>query len=607
MGLGLSSIALQSEMDYSSQLNPLEIHKERLWNLNIREVIKPSNYYYRYLAGVDQLDGNSSGGLILCRLPIEKNAKLAVGDNILVWAAASEINTPRNPFQFDYKKYMEDQGVLLQMMLDETNYISLNSDDSKPLDRLQKFRYRIIQQLKQLDFGKNERAVIQALLLGHRHDIDKELSDHYKAAGAMHIMAISGLHVGVILVLINFLLRPLKHITKGRLIQLIISLCILWSFALMAGFSASIIRAVAMFSFLAYANYINRPGSTYNILALSIFFILLVIDPKMLFQLGFQLSYAAVLSIIWLYPKLMRLWSPHNFIFRRIWQLFSVGLAAQLGVLPLSLYYFHQFPTLFFVANLIIVPFLGLIITTGILVIIMALLNWLPDALVSFYDQMIGLMNQTVAWVAKQETFLFKEIYFDEGHLLLSFGLIIAFIILIERFRYRNILLFLSLLVCLQLWNNYTIIRSAERHQIVLLHNIGSSQILYQKANELIVLSSRPNDIYFGLNNFITAERIKKLRTDRLRNSYTLNNKQWLVLDDPDIDIEFISEADIWLLSGSPRINLDRMLSQYHPERVIADGSNYHSILERWRKSCSEYDIPFYNTGESGALVIDLH
>ena len=201
MGLGLSSIALQSEMDYSSQLNPLEIHKERLWNLNIREVIKPSNYYYRYLAGVDQLDGNSSGGLILCRLPIEKNAKLAVGDNILVWAAASEIDPPRNPFQFDYKKYMEDQGVLLQMMLDETNYISLNGNDSRPLDRLQKFCYRIIQQLKQLDFGKNERAVIQALLLGHRHDIDKELSDHYKAAGAMHIMAISGLHVGVILVM----------------------------------------------------------------------------------------------------------------------------------------------------------------------------------------------------------------------------------------------------------------------------------------------------------------------------------------------------------------------------------------------------------------------
>ena len=167
----------------------------------------------------------------------------------------------------------------------------------------------------------------------------------------------------------------------------IIVVSLLWGFALVAGFSASVVRAVTMFTFVAYALYLNRPSNTFNILALSMFFILLLINPMLLFQVGFQMSYAAVFAIVWIYPLLQRLWFPKNVVVRKLWQLLSVSVAAQLGVLPISLFYFHQFAGLFFITNLAIVPFLGLVLGMGILVIILSLLNLLPDFLVRAWSE----------------------------------------------------------------------------------------------------------------------------------------------------------------------------------------------------------------------------
>ena len=253
-------------------------------------------------------------------------------------------------------------------------------------------------------------GIIQALLLGQRNSISTETYDNYKDAGAVHILAVSGLHIGILLLLLQFLFRPLEILPKGRTIKLVVIVLLLWCFAFLAGLSASVVRAVTMFSFVAYALYLNRPSNTFNILALSMFFILLLFNPMLLFQVGFQMSYAAVFSIVWIYPMLQRFWTPKNSVLQKIWQLLSVSIAAQLGVLPISLFYFHQFPGLFFISNLLIVPFLGLLLGMGILVMVLALLDILPDFLVLWYNRIISLMNSVVEWVAQQEAFIFKNI-----------------------------------------------------------------------------------------------------------------------------------------------------------------------------------------------------
>lgn len=218
------------------------------------------------------------------------------------------------------------------------------------------FRESIISKLKKENFGEEELGVIQALLLGKRDDISENTYNNYTNAGAVHILAVSGLHVGIILLLLEFFLSPLARLPKGKTLKLLLVVLLLWGYAFVAGLSPSIVRAVTMFSFVAYALYLNRPANSFNIIALSMLFILLV-KPLFLFQVGFQMSYAAVFAIVWIYPKLQKFWFPDNFIIRKTWQLLSVSAAAQLGVLPISLFYFHQFPALFFISNLLIIPF----------------------------------------------------------------------------------------------------------------------------------------------------------------------------------------------------------------------------------------------------------
>ncbi len=168
--------------------------------------------------------------------------------------------------------------------------------------------------------------------------------------------------------------------------------------------SPSVVRAVTMFSFVAYALFLNRPTSIVNILALSVFAILLI-HPMFLFQVGFQMSYAAVFAIVWIYPILMKLWNPRHWFLKKGWQLFSVSLAAQAGVLPISIFYFHQFPGLFFLSNILIVPFLGILLGLGLLVIILSAINMLPNSIAIFYNLLLKTMNDVVQWVGKQEHF----------------------------------------------------------------------------------------------------------------------------------------------------------------------------------------------------------
>jgi len=234
-------------------------------------------------------------------------------------------------------------------------------------------RNTIIKRLAALGFAGEELAIVNALLLGQRTDISSGTYDAYKNAGAVHLLAVSGLHIGILLWILHMVFRPVELLPKGKTIKLLVLLVALWSYAVLAGLSASIIRAVSMFSFVAYALYLNRPANTFNILALSIFFVLLAFDARLLYSPGFQMSYAAVFAIVWIYPKLQAIWRPGQWLPRKIWQLLSVSLAAQLGVLPISLFYFHQFPALFFVSNLLVVPFLGLLLGTGFLIALLAL------------------------------------------------------------------------------------------------------------------------------------------------------------------------------------------------------------------------------------------
>jgi len=310
------------------------------------------------------------------------------------------------------------------------------------------------------------------------------------------------------------------------------------------------------------------------------------------------MSYAAVFAILWIFPILKKIWFPKNKIVRYFWQLLCVSIAAQLGVLPISLFYFHQFPGLFFISNLLIVPALGLVLGIGILVIFLSLLNWLPIQLVWLYNEIIGLMNGLIGWVAQQEIFIFSSISFDAVQLILSFLALLLGIELCTKYNYKRIVLFFLSILCFQGWTIYQEIEASNSKEAIVLNQTRNS-VLFNRSGKSLSILTNHNDIDFLVSAYTTAERIDSIRYDPLENSYAVQNAPLVIIDSTGIYSK--GKATTILLTQSPKINLDRFIDSLGPGLIIADASNYKSYVDRWKASCIKNKIPFHYTNEKGA------
>ncbi|WP_405384343.1 ComEC/Rec2 family competence protein [Maribacter sp. LLG6340-A2] len=600
--IGMFCFSIAQPINHHSHYSNHTNDEPAIWTLKIKEALKPSPFSKRYYAKVIGIDHQPVRGTILLSLP-QDSTTLKIDDEIVVFSKPNPILPPLNPHQFDYKGYLETLGIYDQMKIGQHQFIRLAHPKTTLVGLASNVREHIIGKLQKEEFGTDELGIIQALLLGQRDGITETTYNNYQKAGAVHILALSGLHIGILLVLIQFILRPLTSIPHGKTLILILSVILLWTFAFIAGLSASIIRATTMFSFVAYALYLNRPSNTFNILALSILFILLFIDPNLLFQVGFQMSYAAVFSILWIFPILRDLWFPKNKVIRYFWQLLCVSFAAQLGVLPISLFYFHQFPGLFFVSNLIVVPALGLILGTGIIVILLSLLNILPPQLTWFYNEVISQMNGLITWVAQQEQFIFSAISFDGIQLVLSFIILFIGVELYSKGTFKRTAVFILSIISFQAYTFYQTKNAKNKKEVLVVHQTRESIMFNRNGSHLSVLSNQKKLPQYILSNYRIAERIDTVTHDSLKNSYSIHNTKIQVIDSAGIYHK--APSPIILLTHSPKINLERLVDTLSPIEIIADGSNYKSYVERWKSTCIKNKIPFHYTGEKGAYLFE--
>ncbi|WP_298477923.1 ComEC/Rec2 family competence protein [uncultured Maribacter sp.] len=602
--LGVLVTALNNPKNDTPYFGNKLAKKPQLYTLKITETLKSNTYYRKYIADVKLVNTSGSSGKILLNIAKDSsNASLSIDDEIQTYILPKSLPLPLNPYQFNYKKYMENLGIYHQANISKSNYLLLRNSSSTLFGIASKIRKDLISKLKKHPFGTEELSIIQALLLGQRQDISNTTYDQYKKAGAIHILAVSGLHIGILLLILEFLLQPLEYLPHGKKIKLGLLVLLLWYFALVTGFSASIIRATTMFTFVAYALYLNRPSNTFNILALSMGFILLVINPNLIFQVGFQMSYAAVFAIVWLFPMLQRFWFPKNIVLNKIWQLLSVSIAAQLGVLPISLFYFHQFPSLFFISNLVVIPFLGIILGFGIFIILLAAINWLPTILVHIYNLVISTMNNIIAWVAAQETFLFTSVSFNKIQVLLSYGLLILFVNALTETTFKKVALFLTSIMLWQIVYFYQDNSLQKEEQVWVLHQSKNSILLHQKGKNLHVMSTRGKIATPSINAYQIEKNIDSTVYNLLSNSYSYGLKTFTVIDSSGM-YSNTKKPSVYLLSNSPKINLSRFIDSVKPIKIIADGSNYKSYITRWKKTCKKRKLPFHYTGEKGAYLV---
>ncbi len=604
--LGIILVSINDERKNESYFAN-HLAKENRIVLTIKKVLKPGSFHDKYVVEVTQINDQSTQGLIL--LNVQKDTTqngLKIDHKIYTKQNFSNIKRPLNPHQFDYKSYLAKQGIRKQLFLDSNQFLKLESNSRSLLRIIAEIRTDIQSSLKKYHFSEDEYAVINALILGQRQDISKELINDYSKAGAIHILAVSGLHVGIILLILSALLKPIERLKKGKFIKLVLMILFLWFFALIAGMSASVVRAVTMFSAVAIGQFLNKRNSIEQSLIFSML-ILLLCKPMFLFDVGFQLSYLAVFGIIWIQPKLYTLWNPRFKIIDKVWQLITVSIAAQFGILPLSLFYFHQFPGLFLLSNLVIIPFLGTILILGITIIILASLSILPQFLADLYGFIISLLNDFIQFISRQEQFLFTDISFSGLMTLVFYLVIIAGMQFFQKRNANRLLLLLTSILLFQSVMMYEKFEKEKKNEFIVFHKSRNSIFGNRIGEELLVyhdLDSINIHKQSLLTNYKVGERIQEKIKKGQSNIYYQDDQQILVVDSLGVYQLDTLKNPIVILKQSPRINLRRLIIELNPKQIIADGSNYKSFINQWKQTCIKTKTPFWSTSQNGAYIL---
>ncbi|MXO03571.1 ComEC/Rec2 family competence protein [Flavobacterium sp. HBTb2-11-1] len=570
--------------------------------LILREKLKSNDYSDRYIGLVKTISGKAYSGKIIVN--VQKDSiqnPLIVGNSIKIQTILKQNKPSKNPNQFDYSKYLADKQIYAQIYCQKKE-ISVSKTVQKDIwYYYAKLHSRIISNLEKSKFNTAEMNVALALILGQQQEISQDIIQDYQYSGATHILSVSGLHVGFIMLFITFILKPIPNTRKGSFLKLTSILISLTGFAIISGLSPSVLRSVVMFSFVAIGSHLRRNGNIYHTLLVSILLILLF-EPYFLFDVGFQLSYIALFFILWLHPILKNIYKPKHKIIIYIWEALTVSFAAQIGTLPLCLYYFHQFPGLFFVTNIIILPVLSFIMIAGIVVMIIAIFTSPPLFMIMIFEKSIYLLNFMIHAVASVDSFVIRDISFNLYHLWAFSFFIICTVVWIKKPSFNKLTLVLVSIISIQLAFIFTKAETETEEELI-VYNEKKNTIISERLGRNIVFYSRniidKNMNKRNINSYLVGNSITLSKIKEIKNVLYFKNTKILIIDSTKAFSEKI-QPDILIITQTSRINLDRLLLHIHPKIVIADGSNSNSIQKYWRNSCLKKNIPFHSTKEKG-------
>ncbi|WP_246074198.1 ComEC/Rec2 family competence protein [Flavobacterium daemonense] len=522
----------------------------------LHEKLKSNSYSDRYTALVKQIDDKVYSGKIIVNIAKDStNNSLIIGNIIRTKTTLQANKSNKNPSQFDYAKYLSDRQIYAQIYISRPQ-IQFNKTIQKDIwyysDGLHQ---RIIHNLENSHFNADEMNVALALILGQQQEISPDIIQDYQYSGATHILSVSGLHVGFIMLLINFLLKPIPNTRKGSFIKLISVLTALGFFAIISGLSPSVLRSVVMFSFLTIGNHLRRTGNIYHTLLVSMLLILLF-EPYFLFDAGFQLSYIALFFILWLQPLLKKIWVPKNKIAAYIWDALTVSFAAQIGAFPLCLYYFHQFPGLFFITNIVIIPVLAFVMIAGIIVMVYAAFDSPPLFLTKILEKSIYILNEIIHAIASVKSFVILDISFNFYFLLTFYLLIFTAIIWLKKPAFNKLIALLLAIIMVQISFIYTK-KETQTQQELTIYNLKKKTVITIRNGKNIALYT--NDKHFSidsktkvLNSYLTGTFGKIKSISQTKNLLFYNGKKIFIIDSSAIYDQKI-QPDILILVQSQK------------------------------------------------------
>lgn len=549
---------------------------------------------------------------------------LKYGDELLMQTNFKNVLPPQNPGEFNYKRFLSFHNIYSQAYLKSDDWIPLNQNSGNPILKYSiGLRNKLLEVLKQNHLEGDELSVGAALLLGYTDKLDADIISAYSSTGALHVLSVSGLHVAIVYVVFSWMLFFLDKSKKGRIIKAILLILFLWFYAALTGLSPSVLRAATMFSFIIVAKATNKHTNIYNTLAASAMFLLLV-NPYLIMEVGFQLSYLAVIGIVYIQPKIYEAFEFDNWILDQVWMITAVSIVAQIATFPLGLHYFHQFPNYFLLSNLIVIPVSTLILYVGIALFAVGQIQLLVKYLAIVFTWLIWFLNTSVKWIESLPFSLLQGISISVLETWLLYGLIILFLFYLNNRKYKFLVYTLSF--CIAILISQVVEQAIQfKQNKIVVYNVPKTtaiDFIHSKQNVLLTDSAfavnksrllfhvKHNWWDLGLND---SEIISK---DYERSDLIVKNKfiqffdkRLLVLDKAIQFSENNSKKlnlDYLIVSSNTKMCIEEITEMFRVKKFIFDSSNSEYRINQWEEECEELNLEFCSTMDNGALEIDL-
>ena len=507
-----------------------------------------------------------------------------VGDIISGEGKLRPIMAPQNPAQFNYRLFLKNKNIYLTTF--EDGFVKVKSSNSL-VHYAERARSSIIQIYRKLQVEEENLAVLVALTLGDKSYIDFELRKQYAGAGAMHILAVSGLHVGIIFLIFNFLLSKMPDALVFRILRTCILLFVIWAFAFLAGFSPSVQRAGWMFSFVILSKLLKRNSNVLNSIAVSAF-LLLLIDPNNLFQVGFQLSYSAVIGIVLIHPVIYKLLYFPNWFFDKIWSLLVVSLAAQIATLPYTLAYFHQFPNYFLLANLLVIPLAFGIVSGAVIITSLFFLFGTDFFLTNILDLLLTALNGVIVFITELPGAMTEGVWLNDLSIIFVIGTVSSFVVFMYYRSFRALVFALCLIVGIQITELANSYQTLQNHQITFyaLTNPTWSIVNGRRAEVYSLEGGREYDKKMVADH-MNSIGVQELKWSTVKNEtnkiFSVGSKVILLFPEIDVAHQLGGEVDIIIQSSNiaPSLSgktvvLDYFYRDAEKLTVLNDNSNYY-------------------------------
>nr|WP_068891663.1 ComEC/Rec2 family competence protein [Pedobacter panaciterrae] len=406
--------------------------------------------------------------------------QLAYGNELIISPKITSIAAPYNPSEFDYRSWLAAQNIYHQVFLKQHQLVKLNKNSGNPIIAFAlALRAKQVQFYRKLLKDDDVFAVASTLILGYRSDLSEETLGIYSKTGTIHALSVSGMHVGLIYMVLNWLLQYLDRNRLLKIGKVALIFILIWFYALLTGFSPSVLRSAIMLSVYIIAKSFNRQSNSYNIISFAAF-CLLVYDPFLIWDVGFQLSFLAVLGLIYLQPKIHNWWHPQNKWISKLWSIIAMSLAAQLITFPLSIYYFHQFPIYFLISNLFIMLPIALLMYLGIIILLGKL-----EFLAPTFEWLIIFTNSGLKWIADLPLASLSAIWINKAELWLLCISLFLFTSALAGFKKRLLICSLGCFMAFQSLLTYDKLKAVHQKKIIVFNlrkNCATAFISSQRA-----------------------------------------------------------------------------------------------------------------------------